>query len=142
MATFMALTDIITTKLPMSPTQTLADVVIYLRDIGAGMVRVATLEEIESHEAPDEHHNKPVYKNIQVYLTKEDQQNNKPMYMVFVDNGGIHFWHGDVLEEFLLDDEEFFSEIPYNYDAIFEAFFLDGHADLASFAGFFIVPEV
>jgi hypothetical protein len=117
--------------------RTLVEIVQYLDSVNANMVRTATAAELASYELPSEYTGLPVYKVIRTYLTHQHKQNNDEMYMVFVANGAIYFTDGDVLEDYILDEDGFFDEKPYNYDAIFEAFFLNGGQDIASFAGFF-----
>jgi phosphoribosylanthranilate isomerase len=123
-------------------TETLADVVQFLKDCGAGLVQYTSQKELDALEAPSEHTDLPVYKVVKVFPTIPDKQANKNhLYMVFVDNGAIYYTNGDVLDVYTLDEPEFFTEDPYNFEAIFHAFFLDSDGDLASFAGFFYVTD-
>ena len=135
----------VTTTNPLADTHTtLSHLVEYLREGGAGLIKTATKAELMSYEEPYVHTGVPVYKVIEVFLSNDHKAKNDPIYMVFVLNGAIHYCHGDCLSDYLLDEPEFFTEQPFNYEAIFSAFFLDGDTYLASFAGFFYLepPKV
>ncbi len=122
--------------------QTLADVVRFLKDGGAALIKYTNTKDLLDLETPSEYTNLPVYKVIKVFESNADKQQNKNhLYMVFVDNGGVYYTHGDCLEDYKLDEPEFFLEYPYDFEAIFHAYFLDSDGDLASFAGFFYITD-
>lgn len=145
---------------------TLKDLYEDLHQYGQEFVKVVSQEDLDRILTPPEDHYNHLFLPIKVYVDDKAKAKNDPIYMVFVQNGLVHYSNGDVLTHFKLDEPRFFwgfdsEEINgaqvfaeqvrfsdsddaiqewtfrYNYDEIFEALFLDGDQDLAGFTGFF-----
>jgi hypothetical protein len=119
----------------------LADVFKFLSQFETELIRHATSAELEKLEEPSEYNGLPVFRKIQVFLSPEEKENHPPLYMIFVDNGIIHYSDGDYLCDFALDQECFFADGSLDYETLFGKLFLDGATDLASFAGFFVLKD-
>ena len=87
---------------------TLADVVRFLEQGNYGLVRHSTKEKLDALTAIDPAFNEPTHQKARVYLTEDDKNTNKPMYLVFSNLGYLYFSDNDILEHFYLDKIEFF----------------------------------
>jgi|GEM_PF-4626123 len=153
-------------KVKLAPLNyTLADFVKYLDKHDSVLIKYISKNDLQELIQPSEYTQLPVYSIREVFF---DSQKENPVYMVFVANGQILYSNGDILTDYKLDEAKFYDYInhptltpneayhftfsndvdalkewawDYNYDAICEAFYLDGSGDLASFAGFFFLND-
>lgn len=148
----------------------LADVVTSMFDYDTDYIKYCSKQQFDDMIQPDHETEQPsIYVPIKVFLNKSEKKNGNFFYMVFINNGQIHYSHHDILEDIKLDDPLYFfdykiegeSEMIYptdiqfssannvntnwdatfNYDHIFSTFFLDGTEELAGFAGFFFIKD-
>lgn len=149
---------------------TLASVVEDLLNYETDYIKYVSEKELNNLYAPPEGHYNQLFLALPVYLRNKDKEAGNPLTMVFVKNGMVTFSEGDVLENYVLDESRFFFDFDvdhsdanspyytdyhfedsdkafgawkakYNYDEIFEAFYLDGSGDLAGFSGFFFKKD-
>ena len=145
----------------------LADVVTSMFDYDTDYIKYCTRKQFDDMIQPDPETEQPsIYVPIKVFLNKSDKKNNNFLYMVFINNGQIHYSHHDVLEDIKLDDPLYFFDYKiegesgmiyptdiqfdsaqsantnwdatFNYDYIFSTFFLDGSEELSWFCGLFL----
>ena len=149
---------------------TLADVVTSMFDYDTDYIKYCSQKQFEDMILPDPETEQPsIYVPIKVFLNGAEKKNGNFLYMVFINNGQIHYSNHDVLEDIQLDDPLYFFDYKvegitgmvyatdirfssaktahknwnatFNYDHIFSTFFLDGTDELAGFAGFFFIKD-